>query len=305
MKKTLLILLVSIPVLVMSACASLMGTRLPPMADIHLHFNWDQEELVPAEEAIQKLREQNVVLAIVTATPAGNALKLREAGGDWVYPILSPYLTAYSRHNWHRDEDLIKKMRKAMQSGQYYGIGEVHLVVGLGAKRTSKEFRGIAGLAQEFDVPLLLHTEAASYQFFEKVCKAHTKVRFLWAHAGSILGPADSEAILDRCPNVWIEMSARDPHHYGSFLNKDGSIPKEWLRVFKKYPDRFMTGTDPVWKAQELHRWDRADEGWLHYAMFSKFHRDWLSQLPGELESKIRLTNAQAFWIRDKGRSSK
>lgn len=279
----------------LSACASLNTPDLPAMADIHLHFNWDQEELVSAEEAVQLLRKHNVVLAVVTSTPAANAVKLRKAGGDWVYPILSPYLTGYSRNNWFRGEQLLVKMRKMLQTGQYYGIGEVHSVVGLGPARDSKVFTGLVKLAEEFDVPMLLHTEASSYEYFERICSKFPRVRFLWAHAGGILGPTASEKILGKCSNVWIELSARDPHHYGSFLNQDGSIPADWLRLFKKYPDRFMTGTDPVWKAQELHRWDRADEGWLHYGMFNRFHRNWMSQLPAELAQKIRLTNAQAF----------
>jgi len=268
------------------------------MADIHLHFNWDQEELVSAVEAIQILRKHNVTLAVVTATPAVNALKLRKAGGEWVLPILSPYLSGYSRHNWYTDKALLGKLRTMLQTGNYHGIGEVHLVVGLGPGYQSPVFRGIAALAEEFAVPVLLHTEAGSYRYFEKVCRGFPRVRFLWAHAGSILGAKDSAAILQACPNVWIEMSARDPHHYGSFLNADGTIPADWLQVFTEYPDRFMTGTDPVWKAQELHRWDRADEGWRHYAELNDFHRRWLAQLPDGLQEKIRLTNAQQFWLR-------
>lgn len=279
-------------ILLGSGCSS-----LPPMADIHLHYNWDQEELVAVEDAVRMLRESNVTLAIVTATPAVNALKLRKAGGDWIYPILSPYLSGYSRHNWYRDPKLISKMRTLLQSGKYYGIGELHLVVGLGAGPDSDVFKGITGLAREFNIPILIHAEAASHEFFARVCEKHHDVRFLWAHAGSILGPEANDKVLARCKNVWVELSARDPHHYGSFLNKDGSIPEGWLKVFKKYPDRFMTGTDPVWKAQELHRWDRADEGWKHYKMFNDFHRGWLSQLPGGLQEKITLTNAQAFWL--------
>lgn len=296
MNKQLLRYLSLIPALTLGACANLTKPDFLPMADIHLHFNWDQEELVSAQEAIQLLRDHNVVLAVVTSTPAANAVKLRKAGGDWIYPILSPYLTGYSRNNWFRDDTLLVKMRKMLQTGQYYGIGEVHSVVGLGPARDSKVFSGLVKLADEFDVPMLLHTEASSYKYFEKICTKFPRVRFLWAHAGGILGPVDSETVLEKCSNVWIEMSARDPHHYGSFLNKDGTIPTQWLRIFKKYPDRFMTGTDPVWKAQELHRWDRADEGWLHYSMFNKFHRDWLEQLPVSLGEKIRLTNAQKFW---------
>ena len=266
------------------------------MADVHLHFNWDQEELVSADEAINSLRENNVTLAVVTATPSSNAEKLRKAGGDWVLPIFGPYIDLNARYGWFNRPDVLTRAREALQSGNYFGIGELHLMIGLGPKRDNKIFVGLIKLAQEFDVPMMVHTEAASYKYFVPVCKKYPKVRFLWAHAGGILGPDHSDAMIKACPNVWIELSARDPDHYGSFLNKDGSIPDGWLKVFKKHPQRFMVGTDPVWAAQEVHRWDRADEGWKHYKKFSDFHRGWMAKLPAELEENIRLRNALKFW---------
>ena len=67
------------------------------MADIHLHFNWNQEEVISAEEVLQRLREQNVTLALVTSVPSDNAVKLRDAGGDWIFPFYSPYINAGKR----------------------------------------------------------------------------------------------------------------------------------------------------------------------------------------------------------------
>ncbi|MBE9530129.1 MAG: amidohydrolase family protein [Proteobacteria bacterium] len=283
----------------LTACASLTSTQ-PPLSDTHLHFNWDQEELVSAEEAVNILKKHNIDLAVVTATPSANAVKLRRVGGDWILPIFSPYVDMDARYGWFNRPDVIDKTRAALQSGEFFGIGELHLMVGLGPRRDNKVFTGLLALAEEFAVPMLIHTEAQSYRYLEAVCRKYPKVRFLWAHAGGLLGAGHSEKLLQSCPNVWIELSARDPEHYGSFLTKDDRIPSDWLRVFKMFPDRFMTGTDPVWKAHELHRWDRADEGWLHYGEFIKFHRHWLAQLPADIERKIRLTNAKNFWLGSK-----
>ena len=294
--RSLFILLITF---MLTACASLLGGP-KPFADIHLHFNWDQEELVPAEQAISILKKHNVQLAVVTATPADNALKLREAGGDWVLPIYSPYIDVDARYGWFHRPDVLTRTRKALQTGHYFGIGEMHLTIGLGPRRDNKIFTGMLALAEEFNVPVLLHTEAGSYKYMESVCRKYPGIRFLWAHAGGLLGADHSDKLLASCKNVWIELSARDPHHYGSFLVGKNKVSKEWMRVFKKYPDRFMTGTDPVWKASELHRWDRADEGWFHYAEFIAFHRHWLSQLPPDIEQKIRLDNALKFWLAKK-----
>lgn len=297
--KTIILTTVMLLLLLLAACASL-TSKQPPFADIHLHFNWDQEELVFAEEVVNILKKHNIELAVVTSTPSANAVKLRRAGGDWILPIFSPYVDMGARYGWFNRPDVLDKARKALQSGEYFGIGELHLMVSLGPRRDNKVFTGLLALAEEFSVPMLVHTEAASYQYLEQVCLKYPKVRFLWAHAGGLLVASHSEKILASCPNMWIELSARDPHHYGSFLTKDDRIPDDWLQVFKRFPDRFMTGTDPVWKAHEVHRWDRADEGWLHYDEFIKFHRDWLSQLPADIERMIRLTNAKRFWLGEK-----
>lgn len=278
------------------ACASLSGSD-KPFADVHLHFNWDQEELVPAEQAISILKKHNVQLAVVTSTPSDNAVKLRQAGGDWVLPIYSPYIDVEARYGWFHRSDLLARARKALQSGNFYGIGEMHLVIGLGPRRDNKIFIGMLSLAREFNLPVLLHTEASSYKYMESVCKKYPTIRFLWAHAGGSLGAEHSDKLLSSCKNVWIEFSARGPQHYGTFLIGDNRLSDAWLKVFRKYPDRFMTGTDPVWKASELHRWDRADEGWLHYGEIIKFHRHWLAQLPADIEPKIRLENARKFWL--------
>ena len=289
------IFLLIIACIYVTACAGLTG-RPAPFADIHLHFNWDQEELVSAQEVIRILKSHNVELAVVTATPSANAVKLRRQGGDWVIPIYSPYIDMGARYGWFNRNDVLAYTRQALQSGEYFGIGEVHLMVGLGPRRDNKVFTGLLALAEEFNVPVLIHTEASSYRYLQAVCQKYSRVRFLWAHAGGLLGADHSEGILKSCANVWIELSARDPHHYGRFLDGDRRVPDDWLAVFKKFPDRFMTGTDPVWKAYEIHRWDRADEGWLHYDEFIQFHRHWLSQLPPDVEKKIRLTNALNFW---------
>jgi len=285
--------------LLLTSCASLTSQQTP-FADIHLHFNWDQEELVSADEVVNILRKHNVELAVVTATPSANAVKLRRAGGDWILPIYSPYVDMSARYGWFNKPYVLDETRKALQSGDYFGIGELHLMVGLGPRRDNKVFTGLLGLAEEFSVPILIHTEAASYKYLESVCRKYPSVRFMWAHAGGLLGASHSENLLQACPNMWIELSARDPHHYGTFLVEGNRVSDDWLAVFKKFPDRFMTGTDPVWKAHEVHRWDRADEGWLHYDEFIQFHRHWLSQLPADVEKMIRLTNAKRFWLNKK-----
>ena len=289
----------------LAACTSSISGKTPwqqkpePFADVHLHFNWDQEELVPAQEALTILQTHNVALAVVFSTPSANALKLSRLAPERIIPFFSPYLTGHSRNNWYYDKNVLSVARAGLQQKIYQGIGELHVVSGLGPRRDNAVFQGLLKLAAEFDVPFNIHTETSDYRFLAAICQQHPQVRFLWAHAGGVLGPEHSEGIINTCPNVWIEMSARDPVHYGGLLDETGHLRKDWRALFIKYPDRFMVGTDPVWHAHQVNRWYEADEGWKHYAEFIQFHRKWLSELPDDVEEKLRLKNALQFFKRE------
>ena len=135
-----------------------------------------------------------------------------------------------------------------------------------------------------------------SHKYFLPVCKQFPKVRFLWAHAGGILSADQVGELMKRCANVWVELSARDPWHYGLFTDSDDKLLPGWKSLFETYPDRFMTGTDPVWNAHQTYRWYEADEGWSHYQQLNHFHRQWMRQLSAGIEKKIRIDNALRFF---------
>jgi len=269
---------------------------LPPMADIHIHYNWSQEEVTSPEDAVKALKKENVTLAVVSSRPSDYALKLQEAGGDWIIPIFSPYFKPGIKEIWFIYPEVLTHARKALASGKYKGIGEMHLIPGMGPRRDNKVVQGLFKLAAEFDVPVLIHTDTSKYEYLLPICQQHDKVRFLWAHAGGILFPEQIEPLMNKCPNVSVELSARDPWHYGNFTNVDHELPDDWKALFTKYPSRFMTGTDPVWNAQQTYRWYEPDEGWMHYPKLNSFHRNWMSQLPSDVEQKIRLDNAVSFF---------
>ena len=170
----------------------------------------------------------------------------------------------------------------------------MHIGPGI-APASSEVFRGLLRLAAEYDVPVLLHTEASDYRYFTPICREFGSVRFLWAHAGN-LGPEQVGRLLSVCPNVWVEFSARDPAHYGNFIAADGTLPSAWAELIARHPARFMTGNDPVWNAHQMFRWYEAGEGWQHYEEFIRFQRAWLAQLPSRLEARVRLHNALDFF---------
>ncbi|MGM0412976.1 MAG: amidohydrolase family protein [Pseudomonadota bacterium] len=270
----------------------------PPFADIHTHYNWNQAEITDPEAVTDAFARHNVSLAVVVAEPSDNALKIPSTETTEVVPLFSPYIRPGIRPEWHRDERVLDEARAAMESGDYAGFGEVH-IGGSGFGRDNENFRGIMELAAEYDVPVLLHVEASQPEYMMRICREHDDVDILWAHAGGILGPEQVRRAVAACDNLWVEFSARDPWHYGRLADAgpEGETLREgWEALIADYPDRFMTGTDPVANAHETYRWHEANDGWSMYDDIMGFHRDWLDQLPDDLARRVRLTNAHEFF---------
>ena len=285
------------PVLfVLTGCGLSPHSEQPAFADIHLHYSYTHAEVIEVKDTLKKLRQNNVVLAVVSSEPTDFALKLADASGGWILPFASPYYKSGNRLNWYFDINLVNEIRNRLQSGRYAGIGEVHITAGIGPGRNNPVFTGLLDLAREFNLPFLIHTDTSNYRFFLPICKKYSDVRFIWAHAGGTFQPDQLEPLMQACANVWLDLAARDPDHYGSLVDEHDILLPGWREMMIQYQDRIMTGTDPVWNAHEIYRWYEADEGWDHYDDFLRFHRNWLKQLPATVEEKVRLTNAQGFF---------
>jgi predicted TIM-barrel fold metal-dependent hydrolase len=282
------------------AAVTAQARSLEPFADIHIHYNWNQADAVEPAEAIKRLEANNVVLAVVSSTPPDVALELSGAAGPWIVPLFMPYLEPGRRHSWFNDPRVVPATRDALASGRFLGVGEIHLTGGLAP--SPKQPHGVVDalfeLAREYDVPILVHTEASSYLYFLPLCRRHPRVRIQWAHSGGILPPAQVDKLLEACPNVWPELSARDTERYydSQIVDADGRLLPDWERLVLKYQDRFMTGSDPVWPVDARHYWDYEDTGWDRIGRYLDFHRRWISFLPEAVGAKIRLGNALRFY---------
>jgi len=278
----------------------------PLIADIHLHWKWNQKEVTEAPEALQILADQRVGLAVVTGTPPELALELQELAPEIVLPIYGIYRIPGEWSKWHHDQKLLERVRQALASGRYHGIGEIHMIGGFISDWRNPVIAGLFGLAEEFDVPVLVHTEFSRADYTLGMCQANPGTRFLWAHAGSMLKPAEVERVLDGCPNVQVELSARDPwrHRANPIADDNGRLLPPWMDLVSRYADRFMIGSDPVWPVDRLNPWDEPDTGWQELPRFLDFHRTWLSALPEEQADAIRWKNAQRFFrLTDKPRN--
>ncbi len=211
-----------------------------------------------------------------------------------------PYLEPERKRDWFRDERVLPAARAALASGAFKGLGEMHLIVGFSPSLAQHDrvIDGMLELAAEFDVPASVHAEASSYRFFQPLCRRHPGTRIYWAHAGGVLPPEEVASLLRACPNVWIDLSARDPMRYGKthpITDDAGHLTPPWRQIVIEFQERVMVGTDPFFK-ESLDSWDEPNTGWDHIDAIATFHRRWIDELPGDIARKVRLENAVRFF---------
>jgi len=264
-------------------------------ADSHIHFNWDHREETSTQEVVDILKQHNVGLAIVASTPSELALELREKGGDWIIPFFSPYIHELGKRDWYKDEEVVTRAEQGLKNGQYYGIGEVHFMNGFQPKTDNKIFLQLIALAEKYNVPMLIHIDSSNEQTFLKLCLTNPVIKMIFAHAGGELSPDHIDKILNQCDNAWIDFAARDPWRYDGISKEDHTLLPEWKELVLRYPDRFITGTDPVWKVTRWSTWDTGDEGWQYYKKLYDYHWTWLNDLPIAVRNKIAWQNTQTL----------
>lgn len=266
-----------------------------PVADMHLHYKWSQQEVTSPDEALRLLGAAQVALGVVIGTPAERALALTQRSNGRLVPIWSPYREGGDWSRWATDKSVVQRARAALASGNYYGIGELHLVGGFAPRATPGDVTSqLMQLAGEYGVPVLLHTEFSRADRMQALCSAHPRTRIVWAHAGAILPAAAVESVLASCDNVMAGLAARDPWRFVSnpITDTQGKLLPAWRALLLRYPDRFMVGSDPVWPVDQLDRWDEADTGWQELGRFWAFHRNWLADLPHNVALQIACINA-------------
>jgi len=264
-------------------------------ADSHIHYNWDHRAETSVEEVVEILKQHQVGLTIIAGTPSPLALELREQAGDWVVPFFSPYIHELGKRDWYLDKKVVEQAEQGLKDGRYFGIGEVHFTSGFKPRTNNKIFLSLIQLAKKYDVPMMIHSDSGNEQTLLRLCSANPEVRMIFAHAGGNLNPSHIEKILQGCSNVWMDFAARDPWRYDGISKEDHTLLDEWKALVMKYPLRFITGTDPVWKVTRGSRWDSDDEGWTYYQKLYDFHWTWLNDLPEDVRRKIAWENTHTL----------
>jgi predicted TIM-barrel fold metal-dependent hydrolase len=272
---------------------------LQPLFDVHVHYKWDQAEIISPQQALDLLDKAGVHKAVLIGTPADYALKLYRLAPERIIPVYGPYLVGGEKLTWQFRTELIDEVRRGLRSGIYRGIGELHLIGGMAVPwRDSKVFTALLALAHEYDVPLMIHSEYSSIKPTLSICQENPSNRFLLAHAGAVITPAQIMQILQACPNVVMDLSARDPWRYvnNPITDETGLLLPQWRKLFLDYSERFMIGSDPVWPVDKGFGWDEPDSGWNQLQRYLSFHRRWLDNLPSDIAKKILWTNAERWF---------
>jgi len=266
---------------------------------MHVHYNWDQAEIIDPVEVIRRLKQRNIQLVVVAGTPSHYALMLQQAAGAGeprVVPLFSPYLHPGGKSDWFLKPEVLIQARAGLTQGWYQGIGEVHFMAGLPPRPEHPAFLALTDLAREFQVPMLIHVDAAKVDYYLAICEPHAQIRMILAHAGGIYKPQQILKILQTCPNTFVDLSARDPWRYGRLTDEQNQLLPGWRELILTHPDRFMIGSDPVWRVTRGQSWDQADDGWDHLNQLWDFHLTWTAQLPADVAKKLRHDNAAKFF---------
>lgn len=250
--------------------------RTAPMElfDAHIHYSADAWDAYPVDEALAILDRAGIRRALVSSTPDDGTLKLYQAAPGRIVPELRPYRSSSDMGSWHRDESLIPYLEERLRRGIYRGIGEFHLAA---ADAGSPVVKRVVELAAARGLVLHVHGDSRTV---EKLFALDPTVKILWAHAGMSDPPDTVGRLLERSPNLWVELSYRLEE-----VAPGGRLEAAWRGLFLRFPDRFLYGSD-TWTPSR----------WPEVPRIADSARNWLKELPPEAAEGIARRNAEALF---------
>ncbi|MBI3327369.1 MAG: amidohydrolase family protein [Nitrospinae bacterium] len=244
-----------------------------PIFDAHIHYSQPDWDAFPPEQILAIMDRAGVRRALVSSTPDDGTLKLYEKAPHRIVPFLRPYRTREDMGSWHSDPVVQAYVEDRLRRGIYKGIGEFHLSAAHADAPVVKRFAVLATQQQLF---FHAHVDEVTV---EKLLHLSPQVRMLWAHAGMSASAIAVGRLLDRFPNLWVELAMR------SDVAPSGTLDPEWRVLFLRHSDRFMVGTD-TWVTS---RWETLVEG-------MRAIRGWLGQLPHDVAEQIAHRNAERLF---------
>jgi len=267
--------------ILMLSCLVLCGTayagdaeqRPVPIFDAHIHYSADVWEALPPARALQLLTEASIIRALVSATPAEGAERLYRLDPERVIPFLRPYAGRSSRYTWFRDESVPAYVRKHLARIPYRGIGEFHV---FGDDAGTAVVGEVIGLAREHRLALHAHTNQAGMQV---ILEQAPDIPVIWAHAGFNVPVVLLNELLEKHPQLYLELSFREG------ITREGQLTPEWEALFVAHPRRCLVGMDTYTPGR-----------WAELTNLAASARRWLRQLPPDIADGIAHGNAERLF---------
>ena len=247
-----------------------------PIFDAHLHYNREPVYFYPLEKVLELFRSNRVTGILATSRPndGTHALVAANSPDIRVVPLIRPYRVRSDIGSWFDDPSIQDLIATEFARGGYAGIGEFHLQ---GRQADTAWVKRTVDFAVANDLYLHAH---ADDEALETLFRHNPKARIIWAHTGFGTPPEKVEAYLVRYPDLWGELSYRD-----GITGPDGRLSETWRRLFERYPDRFLVGSD-TW----------TNSRWQEYEAIIAGYRAWLAQLPRDVAEKIAFRNAERLF---------
>ena len=261
----------------LSAAGAAAGPTLPAMIDAHAHYSAPDAAVFSPDAVRSKLDAAGVRLLVATSSPPHLAQHLYQHMPDRVIPLLGVYAADLHKANWVHDTCLPAQVTAQLQSGDWAGIGELHLFAG---DARQPVFEQLVQLAAARKLVLMLHGDA---EVIERAFAIAPHVRVLWAHLGTEPQPALLASMLERYPDtLWIDTSVRDER-----IAPNGTLLPPWQRLFEHFPERFVVAVDTF----SVNRW-------RHYEAVVADVRRWTHPLPVQLRINLLHDNAARLFDR-------
>jgi hypothetical protein len=244
-----------------------------PIFDAHIHYSQPDWDVYTPERILSILARAGVRRALVSSTPDDGTLKLYEKAPAGIVPFLRPYRTRDDMAGWPRDPAVQAYVEERLKRGVYRGIGELHLSA---ADADAPVVKRIAELAGQHKIFVQAHVDDVTV---ERLLTLYPGVRMLWAHAGMSAPPATVARLLDRHPQLFVELALRGDVAPG------GTLDPAWRALFVRHPDRFLVGTD-TWVTS---RWESVADG-------MRVIQTWLAQLPRDVAERIAYKNGDRLF---------
>ena len=245
-----------------------------PIFDTHIHYSAPDWAEYPEERILGILAQAGVKRALVSSTPDDGTIKLYQKDPKRIVPILRPYRTREDIGHWWQDPSVIPYLESRLALKVHKGIGEFHL---FGGQTGTPVIKRLIEIVLRENIYLHAHSdEVAIVALFT----LEPRIKVIWAHAGMSSGPQAVGALLDRYPNLSVDLAIRNGD-----VAPGGVLDPGWRAVFLRHPDRFLAGTD-TWVTS---RWEALPGSVAEV-------RTYLNQLPRDVAEKIAYKNAERLF---------